>query len=145
MYSLEQIADRLGLQVRTIRAYVRSGRLQAIRIGKQYRVSRSSLDALTGSSDSELPGTSPARARRVEVSSIVQIDAASSEIASRITNLLVGAADGNRGDSGDHGHASLRVETLYDSARGSLKVMVIGGLADAAEMYKLIGAVLANP
>ena len=40
MYSLDQVAERLGLHVRTVRAYVRTGRLKAIRIGKQYRVAR---------------------------------------------------------------------------------------------------------
>jgi len=48
MYSLDQVADRLGLQVRTVRSYVRSGRLHAIRIGKQYRVSQESLQVLIG-------------------------------------------------------------------------------------------------
>ena len=38
MYSVEQVADLLGLHVRTVRGYVRDGRLKAVRIGKQYRI-----------------------------------------------------------------------------------------------------------
>ncbi|MEE3921927.1 helix-turn-helix domain-containing protein [Micromonospora sp. BRA006-A] len=48
MYSVEQVADLLGLHVRTVRGYIRSGRLRATRIGKQYRIARADLDALTG-------------------------------------------------------------------------------------------------
>ena len=48
MYSVEQVADRLGLHVRTVRGYIRAGRLKAVRIGKQYRIARADLDALTG-------------------------------------------------------------------------------------------------
>jgi excisionase family DNA binding protein len=48
LFSVEQVADRLGLHVRTVRAYVRDGRLKAVRIGKQYRIARADLEALTG-------------------------------------------------------------------------------------------------
>ncbi len=48
LYSVEQVAERLGLHVRTVRNYVRDGRLKAVRIGKQYRIAREDLDALTG-------------------------------------------------------------------------------------------------
>ena len=40
LYSAEQIADLLNLHVRTVRNYVREGRLKAVRIGKQYRIAR---------------------------------------------------------------------------------------------------------
>ena len=48
LYSVEQVAESLGLHVRTVRNYVRDGRLKAVRIGKQYRIARADLDALTG-------------------------------------------------------------------------------------------------
>jgi excisionase family DNA binding protein len=48
LYSVEQVADRLGLHVRTVRNYVREGRLKAVRIGKQYRIAADDLAAMTG-------------------------------------------------------------------------------------------------
>ena len=48
LYSVEQVAELLGLHVRTVRNYVRDGRLKAVRIGKQYRISRANLEELTG-------------------------------------------------------------------------------------------------
>ena len=35
LYSVEQVAEHLGLHVRTVRNYVRDGRLKAVRIGKR--------------------------------------------------------------------------------------------------------------
>ncbi|HEX5997016.1 MAG TPA: helix-turn-helix domain-containing protein, partial [Jiangellales bacterium] len=55
MYSVEQVAHRLGLHVRTVRGYIRTGRLKAVRIGKQYRIAGADLDALTGWSQAAAP------------------------------------------------------------------------------------------
>jgi excisionase family DNA binding protein len=134
LYSLEQVAERLGLQVRTVRSYVRSGRLRAIRIGKQYRVTRESLEDLTG--PAPLRDAVP-RHRHVEVSSVIQVDAVSQETAGRVSNHLVGAAKAPRDDG-----SALRVEAIYDEERSQLKVIVIGSLLNAANVFRLLGALL---
>src|SRR5271154_6932011 len=95
LYSLEQIAERLCLNVRTVRGYVRSGRLKAVRIGKQYRVTRADLEAITGPM---FEAETMQRHRHVEMSAVVQIDAVSKDSAAGITNYLIGAAKAPRGD-----------------------------------------------
>jgi excisionase family DNA binding protein len=137
LYSLEDVASRLGLNVRTVRGYVRSGRLQAVKIGKQYRVSRESLEALTGNSDASRNPSAPSRQRKVDVSSVIEISAASPELASRISTLLIGAAGSNRATD-----APLRVETIHDPVRGSIKIVVIGDLMAAADLFRLVQVVL---
>jgi len=134
LYSLEQVAERLGLQVRTVRSYVRSGRLKAIRIGKQYRVTRESLEDLTGPAPQR---DAVPRHRQVEVSSVIQVDAVSRDTASRVTNHLVGSAKASRDDG-----SPLRVEAIYDEGRSQLKVIVIGSLLNAANVFRLLGALL---
>src|ERR1700733_5792453 len=106
LYSVEQVADRLGLHVKTVRNYVREGRLKAVRIGKQYRIAREDLETLTGHPVGTLDPEPVRRSRHVEVSSIVEIDAVSREAANRITNGLLGAAKGN-----GQQEQPLRVET----------------------------------
>ena len=132
LYSLEQVAERLGLQVRTVRSYVRSGRLKAIRIGKQYRVTRESLEDLTGPA----PLRAVPQHRHVEVSSVIQVDAVSQETAGRVTNHLAAAAKATQDGS------ALRVEAIYDEERSQLKVIVIGSLLNAANVFRLLGALL---
>jgi excisionase family DNA binding protein len=128
LYSVEQVADRLGLHVRTIRNYVRDGRLKAVRIGKQYRIAREDLESFTGMS----VGPEPAGDRRVEVSSIVQVDAIDTAGAERMTAHLTAWIDQN-------GLGQLRVESAYDVDRGTLKLIVLGDPVTTAELLRLIG------
>jgi len=124
--SVEQVAERLGLHVRTIRSYVRDGRLPAIRIGKQYRIARADLDAFVGVPE-------PARGRPPEVSAVVDIEDLSPDVAVRVSNALIGALNGRR-----PGDPPIRAETIYDPERRRLKVIVLGGLAATADLLRMI-------
>jgi excisionase family DNA binding protein len=135
LYSIEQVAERLALHVRTVRNYVRAGRLRAVRIGKQYRIARVDLEAFTGRPASELEIDPSARSRHVEISSIVQIDAVSPKEMNRVVNLLMGAAKGRQEND-----EPLRIETIYDEARARLKVIIVGGLRVTGSVLKLIAA-----
>jgi excisionase family DNA binding protein len=134
MYSLDQVAERLGLHVRTVRAYVRNGRLKAIRIGKQYRVAREELESIVGSSNSR---DAVSRRRRAEVSSVVQMDAVTQNMVLRVADHLRNAVKTPRDDG-----SALRVETIYDQGHAQLKVIVIGSLSAAANVFGLLGAIL---
>jgi excisionase family DNA binding protein len=46
--TVRQVADLLGLHIKTVRGYVRDGRLKATRIGTSYRITRTDLAAFTG-------------------------------------------------------------------------------------------------
>ena len=136
LYSVEQVADLLGLHVRTVRTYVRDGRLKAARIGKQYRISAGDLEAFTGHAVE-----APARpARHVEVSSIVQIDAIDFSAMSRLTTLVMGSATGRPASD-----QPLRVETFYDEERASLKIIIVGGPASTAGLLELVDLLLEQP
>jgi excisionase family DNA binding protein len=137
LLSVEQVAERLGLHVKTVRGYVRDGRLRATRIGKQYRITREDLEALTGRPQSAPGRDTVRRQRHVEVSSIVEIDAISPDASTRLTNGLLGAAKGRRA-----GDEPLRIESIYDEARARLKVVAVGGLHANADLLALVGILL---
>jgi excisionase family DNA binding protein len=133
LYSTEEVAEQLGLHVRTVRGYVRDGRLQAVRVGKQYRITREDLEAFVGA-----PVTDPPEVRRhrhVDVSTIVEIDAVSPETAHRVTTLLTAM----RTHPADQ---PLRVETVYDEERARMKIIILGGLADTRHLLEYTQAVL---
>ncbi len=136
LYSVDQVADRLGLHVRTVRAYVREGRLKAVRVGKQYRIAAEDLEALTGLPASTFEPKPVPRTRFVEASSIIEIDAISPEGATRVTNNLLGAAKNPDREQ------PLRVESIYNETRAHLKVIVTGGLDETAWMLRLLKASL---
>src|SRR5438067_2078794 len=83
LYSVEQVAAKLGLHVRTVRNYVRDGRLKAVRIGKQYRVSAEDLEAFTGISE-------PGPARSAELSAVAELEA-DRDTADRLATYVLAA------------------------------------------------------
>jgi excisionase family DNA binding protein len=136
-YSVAQVADLLGLHVKTVRGYIRDGRLKAVRIGKQYRITPEDLAAFTGHPIEPPTRETARRVRHVEVSSVVQVDAISPEAVRRLANTLM-AAVAVRPEGADR----LRLQTVYDEERASLKIIVIGGLADSAEVMRLVSTLL---
>ena len=136
LLSIDQVAVELGLHARTVRRYVHEGRLRAVRIGKQYRVARDAVDALTGRTPAAAVAA-PAGERHVDVSSIVHVEGIDQDAASRITIALLATAKG-RPDTPD----PLRIDTVYDPARGRLKIFLSGSVATTASLLKFVNAYL---
>ena len=122
-YSVEQVADLLGLHVKTVRGYVHDGKLKATKVGKQYRITSEDLAAFTGQS---------VLGRHIDVSSIVQIDDVDFATMSKISGMIMAVV------STPYEGERLRVETIYDRDRASLKVIVVGGLTRTADLLKFI-------
>ncbi|MFG1674441.1 helix-turn-helix domain-containing protein [Micromonospora sp. NPDC049282] len=130
MYSVEQVAELLGLHVRTVRGYIRAGRLRATRIGKQYRVARADLDAFTGR-----PASPPGAA--AEVSSVVALDGVDRAAADRLATLVLAGVNTHHDPD-----RPLRVQTVHDEERHRMKIVILGDLAATAELLRLLDAVL---
>ncbi|TDQ54233.1 helix-turn-helix domain-containing protein [Actinorugispora endophytica] len=133
LYSVEQVAELLGLHVRTVRGYVRDGRLKAARIGKQYRIAREDLESFTGA-----PVSPPAREPlHAEASATVRIDGVDPETASRLATLLTASA-GSR----DHDGRDLHVKVVHDAERAVLRIVVLGGPGDTSALLGLAAALV---
>ncbi|HEY3683323.1 MAG TPA: helix-turn-helix domain-containing protein [Streptosporangiaceae bacterium] len=139
LYSVDQVAERLGLHVRTVRNYVRDGRLPAVRIGKQYRIAHDDLEAFTGKPVPATPRESAERRRHAEVASIVEVDALDRATADRLSTLMTSAAT-NRGA----GDPALRVQVAYDEERAHMKILIWGATADTARLLDYIEGVLTS-
>ena len=136
LLNLDEVAQRLGVHVKTARRFVREGRLKAYRVGRQYRVAARDLAAMTGEPmPVSVPGAEPVvRTRHVEASTIVQIDAIAPEEASRLAISLGGAVKGRdrRTDT------PMRLDTVYDPGRGRLKIIVTGSLPTTSALLQLV-------
>jgi len=135
VFSVEQVAAKLGLHVRTVRNYVRDGRLKAVRIGKQYRITAEDLAAFTG-----LPVAERAAAPAAELSGVVEIAGVDRAGADRIATMVVASVNGPR----DGGERPLRVETVYDGERATMKIIVLGDLAAGADLLRWVASVAEN-
>jgi excisionase family DNA binding protein len=129
-YSVEQVAERLGLHVRTVRGYIRDGRLTAVRIGKQYRIARADLDAFTGRP------AAPERSR-AEVSAVVEIDGLGPAAADRLSTFVIAGVQLSGSDENP-----VRVRAVYDDARARLKLIILGGVADTATILQTVHDIL---
>ncbi|MCG6498085.1 helix-turn-helix domain-containing protein [Kitasatospora sp. A2-31] len=134
-YSVEQVAELLGLHVRTVRGYIRDGRLRATRIGKQYRIARQDLEAFTGAPAAEPPAAEP---RYAEVSAVVRIESIGRVEAGRVANTVLAAIAGPR----DGGGPPLRVEAVHEEDRETLRLVVLGGPADTAAVLALVDTLI---
>jgi excisionase family DNA binding protein len=134
MYSTEEVADLLGLHVRTVRGYVRDGLLPAVRIAKQYRIAQEDLAAFTAGRTA-LPAGAPAGPPRVEVSAIVQVEPIGRDAMNRLTTLVTGATAAREDADGQ-----LHVQFVYDQDQAGLKIIVIGDADRAAKVLTLISA-----
>jgi excisionase family DNA binding protein len=135
LYSVEQVAELLNLHVKTIRRYLREGRLKGKRIGKEYRIARADLEAFAG----ELPPAEKevATTRHVIVSSIVDIDAISSADSHRVTTLVMASLNARRGED-DHP----RVDTIDYPEQGRLRVTITASPLLTCELIQLIDMLL---
>ena len=135
LYSAEQVAEMLNLHVKTVRRYVRDGRLKAKRIGKEYRITRADLEAFAGEvrpAEKEVP-----RTRHVIASSIVDVDAISPRESDRVTTMIMASLNARRGE-GDFP----RVDSIYDPERGKLRVTITASLVLTCELIQMIDVLL---
>ncbi len=136
LYTIERVAELLNLHVKTVRAYVRSGRLKATRIGKQYRITRADLEAFAGTSAIDLPETTTP-ARHVILSSIVDADGVTREVADRISTLLMSALNSRRG-----GGSEVRADVIYYPEQSKLRVTITGSPDIAASLVRVVTSLL---
>jgi excisionase family DNA binding protein len=134
LYTAEQVADLLDLHVKTVRRYVRDGRLKARRIGKEYRIAREDLDEFAGGSTTDKP---VARTRHVIASSILDVDAISPDESDRITTMVMAGLNARRGEADFP-----RVDCIYYPEQAKLRVTITASPLLTCELLRMIDALL---
>jgi len=136
LLSIEQVAQILTLNVRTVRQYVRNGALRATRIGKQYRIASSDLEAFTGRPVASPAEPLPPRGR-VEIATVINVEGVTPPLAGRITDTLRATADVLRSIE-----QSVAVSSDYDAQRQCLRVLLAADLKSTRDFLAMIDAVL---
>lgn len=135
--SPEEVAEVLNLNVRTIRRYIREGRLSATRIGKQYRIAAADFQAFVGR-EPQAQAAVPSRSRRVIVATTVDVHAISPSDGDRVAAMLSGAF------SAGHGRSGARLESIYYAEQAVLRVVINADLGFTSAVLGLIDTVLEN-
>ena len=133
LYTVEEAAERLNVHVKTVRRFIRLGRLPAKRIGKEYRITKAALD--------EFAGVTPAtrdeggRVRQVLVSSIVDVEAISPEDSQRIVTMIMAGMNSRTGEDDFP-----RIDSLYDVQRGRLRITITASASLTSDLLRVINA-----
>jgi len=135
LYTADEVAELLNLHVKTIRRYVRDGRLKARRIGKEYRIARSDLDEFAGETGAaEKPAP---RTRHVIASSIVDVDVIGPDESHRITTMVMAALSSRRGEPDFP-----RVDSIYYEEQAKLRITITASPVLTCELLRMINALL---
>lgn len=128
--TVDAAAAILQMHPKTVQRHIREGRLRATKLGKQYRLLRSDLNAFAGASELDA-------GRQARVTSIVDVLDVDSLLLQRLTAVLLGAAQGKEPSA-----APMSVDIAHDAACRCAKVIIVGSPDDAAMMLKLVSACL---
>jgi excisionase family DNA binding protein len=128
--TVDAAAKLLQLHPKTVLRFIREGRLRATKVGKQYRIMRSDLNALAGSN-----GTNDRR--EAKATSIVDIADVDPVLLQRLSAVLLGATKGK-----EPSDTPISVDIAHDPSGNSLKIIIIASPADAALLLKLVNACL---
>lgn len=136
LYTADEVAERLNMHVKTIRRYIRDGRLKARRIGKEYRVTRADLDefAGTGQVGAEMP---VARTRQVIASSVLDVDVISPEESHRVTTMIMAALNSRKGEPDFP-----RVDSIYYPEHARLRITITASPVLTCDLLRMIDALL---
>jgi excisionase family DNA binding protein len=135
LYTADEVAALLNLHVKTVRRYVRDGRLKARRIGKEYRIARADLDAFAG--ETRAPDKPVARTRHVIASSVVDVDAISPDESHRITTMVMASLNSRKGEPDFP-----RVDTIYYEEQAKLRITITASPVLTCELLRMINALL---
>jgi excisionase family DNA binding protein len=130
LYTVEAAAERLSLHSKTVLRFIREGRLRATKIGKQYRILGSDLDAFAGVDSAQ---ESPA----ARATAVVDVPNVGQGLLRRLTSTMLGAAGSNE----QHPQA-ISVDIAHDPVRRTVKVIAVGTPSDVADLLKLVDACL---
>ena len=136
LYSVDDVAELLGLHVKTVRGYVRDGKLKATRIGKQYRIAASDLEEFTGHPVGPTAREAARRTRHVEVTTVVDIAAVDPETVRRISGMLSALMVSSAPDGG-----GLHLQTVYAEETAVLKLILVGGLEKVSAALRVVSII----
>jgi len=136
-YTPDEVATMLDLHVKTVRRFIREGKIPAVRVGKQYRIAASELEQLVGT---ERPAIAPAaRQRRVLVATTVDVDVVSPAESQRVSTALTGACTASRDRA-----PGRRLDCIYYEEQGMLRVVIHADLEFTSAVLAMLGSLLSD-
>lgn len=135
-YTVDQVADMIDMHPKTIRKFIREGKLKANKVGKQWRITGHDLSVFTEGKDQErivdetrditfsTEDKGQTSTQRVTVSTVVDMDVKDMEEGTRIANMLMAVM--NNKDS-KYGTSTMNVQFIEKEKK--TRIMLWGTLS----------------
>lgn len=137
-YTIDKVAEILDLHHKTIRKFIKEGKLKANKVGKQWRISTNALDrfikkdSLVDDSSVNFHSTGEYR-DRVKVSMVTDIDNISVEEYNRISSTLIAVMNSKDGSIGKS-----TIDIKHDRENNKVRILLWGGLEFIEYMLEYI-------
>ncbi|MCC0655968.1 helix-turn-helix domain-containing protein [Clostridioides sp. ES-S-0123-01] len=147
-YTIDQVANILEMHHKTIRKFIKDGKLKANKVGKQWRVSQEDLNSFMDvKSENEDKGIefrlnaseNLASIPKVNVSIVVEINNISNNEYSRLSNLLLALTNNPTSIS-----SGSTINLKYAENENRLRVMLWGDIKFIEEMLSSISLLIEN-
>jgi excisionase family DNA binding protein len=140
MYNVEQLAKILDLHPKTVRRFIREQKIQATKIGREYRVSPEALKQFAHAELADQPvepRSTKALAERVQVSAVIELDEGHSDEVARISNSLIAVLN-----SKDPEWGAARYDLIYHPETRKARFVLNGSPRFIRTLLELVDALL---
>ncbi|WP_105615774.1 helix-turn-helix domain-containing protein [Vallitalea okinawensis] len=132
-YTVDEVAEILNIHSKTVRKYIREGKLKATKVGKQWRITGHDLSILVEGENnimpkdeitmhtSDLQVISGQNASKASVSTVIDIQVSNQDEIDRISNTLLAVMNSK---DPQYGHSTINIQFIEKS--GKLRVMLWG-------------------
>ena len=154
-YTIDKIADLLGMHHKTIRKFITEGKLRANKVGKQWRISGHDLSVFMESNDIDISnknkveneeitfttgqGAMDKPTNKINISTVVDINEVNMDECRKISNMLLALMN-----SRDPKMSNSTINIKHYPKEKSLKVMLWGDMVFTKEMLDLIELLTQN-
>ena len=138
LYSVEKVAELLGIHQKTVLRYIKEGKLKANKVGGRWRIHGNDLTSFVGFKENTLMDIPRQQKPKAEitpdpfVATVVNAENIDREEAIRVSNTLVAIKNSNTGLS-----TRCRIDTVYFEEELKLQILIWGTLDFTGQILKI--------
>lgn len=148
-YTVDQIAEKLGMHHKTIRKFITEGKLRANKVGKQWRISGHDLSIFMENNSVNISDKNEVdnekiefstndidisnRVNKINISTVVDINEVNMDECRRISNMLLAVMNSRNSKL-----SNSTINIKHNQKENNLKVMLWGDIEFTKEMLDFI-------
>ncbi len=136
-YTVDEVAKLLKLHQKTIQRYIREGKLQAKKVGKNWRITGHDVSVFAENTGIGEANTTNQIKDNIKVSSVIDIQENDFEKATHIVAMLISALNGK---PSEYGKSTMHIQHLeYEN---KIRISLWGELAFVQKMFEITSIVV---